>query len=103
MFDDLVQLLVQLPGLVVQRSYVGVPSRMLDIMGDGGPSEGIEPVVLREGALSADRARHLVDQAVEGTPLPLTCLVPLKSCSITDGRTIRRRSYITGSTTSTIR
>ena len=40
MLDELVQLLVQLPGLVVHRNQVGVPSRVLEIMGDGGPCEG---------------------------------------------------------------
>ena len=71
MLDELVQLLVQLPGLVVHRNQVGVPSRVLEIMGDGGPCEGIEPVVLREGALSTDRAQYLVEQAVEGTPFAI--------------------------------
>ena len=34
-----------------------------------GPGESVEPIVLSEGALSANHARYLVEQAIEGTAL----------------------------------
>jgi len=52
--------------MVVKRSHVTVPRDTFDGEADG-PGESVEPLVLSEGALSANHARYLVEQAIEGT------------------------------------
>jgi hypothetical protein len=70
MRDELLKLVVELPGLVIHRGHVGVPGRILEDM-DCSCGEGVEPTILRRGDLSTDHARHLVEQAVEGTPFAI--------------------------------
>jgi hypothetical protein len=70
MRDELLKLVVELPGLVIHRGHVGVPGQVLDQMGCCS-MEVVEPVILRRGDLSTDHARHLVEQAVEGTPFAI--------------------------------
>jgi hypothetical protein len=43
-----------------------VPRDTFDVEADG-PGESVEPIVLSEGALSANHARYLLEQAMEGT------------------------------------
>jgi len=65
MFDELLEFLAQFPSEVVERRHVSVPSYIFDASGNGAEA-AVEPVVLGEGALSSDCARHLVEQAVAG-------------------------------------
>ena len=65
MFDELVEFLGKFPGVVVEHRHVNVPSYIFDAVTADTP-EGVEPCVLGEGALSAECARRLVEQAIEG-------------------------------------
>jgi hypothetical protein len=66
MFEELTQSLAKFRSVVVERSHVTVPRDTFDVEADG-PAESVEPIVLSEGALSANHARYLVEQAIEGT------------------------------------
>jgi hypothetical protein len=66
MFEELIQSLAKFRSVVVQRSHLTVPRDTFDGEADG-PGENVEPIVLSEGALSANHARYLVEQAIEGT------------------------------------
>src|SRR5262245_38389918 len=67
MFDELVEVLGKFPSVVVERRHVSVARHIFNAAGEKG-GEGLEPVVLGDGALSADHARHLVQQAIHGAP-----------------------------------
>ena len=66
MFEELIQSLAKFRSVVVERSHVTVPRDTFDVEADE-PGENVEPIVLSEGALSANHARYLVEQAIEGT------------------------------------
>src|SRR5262245_40484712 len=72
-FDELLKLLVELPGLVIQRRHVSIPCDVLDAVRYGA-GRGIEPAVLRRNTLNANHARDLIEQAVEGTAFPINQL-----------------------------
>jgi hypothetical protein len=65
-FEELTQSLAKFRSMVVKRSQLTVPRDTFDGEADG-PGESVEPLVLSEGALSANHARYLVEQAIEGT------------------------------------
>lgn len=65
MFDELLEFLTIFPSVVVERRHVSVPSQIFDEPANGAEA-GVEPVVLSEGALSTECARHLVEKAVAG-------------------------------------
>jgi len=67
MFEELVAVLGKFPSVVVERRHVRVARHIFSADGQRS-GEGLEPVVLGDGALSTDHARHLVEQAVQGAP-----------------------------------
>ena len=70
MFDELVEVLGKFPSVVVERRHVSV-ARQVFSAGGASSGGGLEPVVLGDGALSTDHARHLVQQAVHGAPFAI--------------------------------
>ncbi len=70
MFDELVEVLGKFPSVVVERRHVSIGRHIFNA---GGPKcgEGLEPVVLGDGAFSTDHARHLVQQAIHGAPFAI--------------------------------
>jgi hypothetical protein len=69
-FDELLKLLVDLPGLVIQRRHLSIPCDALEALRYGA-GQSVEPVVLRKRILHANHARDLIEQAVEGTAVPI--------------------------------
>jgi hypothetical protein len=61
MFDELVEFLVKFPSAIVERRHVCVPRHGLE-----AAKAGVEPFILGEGGLNAERARQLVEQAIAG-------------------------------------
>ena len=70
MLDQFLQLLVKFPGLVIEHSDVCVPGHVVDVVADC-TSKGIEPIVLRQGTLSPQHARHLIELAIVGSPFAI--------------------------------
>jgi hypothetical protein len=73
MFDEPVEVLGKFQSVVVERRHVSVARHIFNVGGPKSPKspksgEGLEPVVLGDGALSTDHARHLVQQAIHGAP-----------------------------------
>jgi len=73
MLDELLKLLVELSGLVIQRRHMCVAGHVLNEI-SYGTREGIEPIILSERALGSGHARLLIEQAVEGTMFPVNRL-----------------------------
>ena len=88
MRDELLKLVVELPGLVIHRGHVGIPGQVLDQMGCCS-IDGVEPSSCAGGDLSTDHARHLVEQAVEGTPFAINVFGAVEV--LLDRRWIRSR------------
>src|SRR5262245_62594792 len=96
MFEELIQSIARFRSVVVERSHVTVPRDAFDVKADG-PGESVEPIVLSEGALSANHASYRVETGDRRGPRsPPMIWVESKSCSIIDGHTIRRYWFVMG-------
>jgi len=70
MFDELVEVLGNFQSVVVEHRHVSVARHIFNAAGQPS-SQRHEPVVLGDGALSTDHARHLVQQAIAGAPFAI--------------------------------
>jgi hypothetical protein len=66
MLDELLKLLVELSGFVIQRRHMCVARHVLDVVRHSA-SKRIEPIVLSKRSLRVNHARKLVEEAVQGT------------------------------------
>jgi len=70
MLDELLKLLVELSGFVIQRRHMCVSGHVLD-GSTPRASKRIEPIVLSKRPLRVNHARKLVEEAVQGTSFPI--------------------------------
>lgn len=66
--DELLKLVTETPGRVVQRRDACIPCHVIDIL-RYGTRESVVPIVLGKGALSANQAHHLIAEARHGSLL----------------------------------
>jgi hypothetical protein len=71
MLDELLKLLVELSGFMIQRRQMGVAGHVLDIVRHSA-NKRIEPIVLSKRPLPVNHARRLLEEAVKGASFPIS-------------------------------
>jgi hypothetical protein len=71
MLDELLKLLVELSGVVIQRRHMCFVGHVLGIVRHSA-NKRIEPIVLSKRPLRVNHARRMLEEAVKGTSFPIS-------------------------------